>query len=255
MLHPFAWISIPSRAAFRGTRWARVPMIVFAGVIGLQACGDSPSELPKAGPVPAPPPQFASISVSPATLTMVPFEGLDTVTFAVTAFNQNGQQMSPGGQPAFASLNPNVVQVNGGGSVTAQAVGTTGITITWLAGDVTQTANVPVTVVDNVEEAMVGTWQGPISGTWLNGLQQTSTITATLFADGALSGTGVAGSLFACAVAGTWQITGTDLATTAQEVACNGTVITSKAPLSTTRLVGTWTASSGATGTFSYTKK
>jgi hypothetical protein len=56
-----------------------------------------------------------------------------------------------------------------------------------------------------------------------------------------------------CQAGGNWGVTGTEFRARGSD--CTGTVITLVAPASTTRLTGTWDASSGRVGTFSVTKQ
>lgn len=79
------------------------------------------------------------------------------------------------------------------------------------------------------------------------GFARTTTI---LKADSTFSGS--ADNANYCAVTGSWTVSGAQYGATARD--CDGIIITFTAPLSKTRLTGTWTATSGRTGNFTMAK-
>ena len=96
-----------------------------------------------------------------------------------------------------------------------------------------------------VDPALVGFWRGTVDGSFGPG-----TFTMTLGATGSMS---AGGSGNYCSSTGGWGVSAGQLGATARD--CSGTVLTFSAPASSTRLTGTWSASSGRGGTFDCTKE
>ena len=96
-----------------------------------------------------------------------------------------------------------------------------------------------------IDPALVGTWKGTLDGSF-----GPSEMVMHLHADGSapFGGTGQY-----CAVDGTWGVSGTDFSARGHD--CTGTRVTLVAPASSTNLTGTWSATSGRSGTFSVTKQ
>jgi hypothetical protein len=97
-----------------------------------------------------------------------------------------------------------------------------------------------------VEPALVGNWNGIVDGSFGPG-----TFSMTLLADGSIR---TSGSGNYCAFTGTWGVTSGQFKTGGPD--CTGTIVQLTAPvLSNTSLSGTWSASSGRSGTFTCTKE
>jgi hypothetical protein len=96
-----------------------------------------------------------------------------------------------------------------------------------------------------VDPALVGTWSGTVDGSFGSG-----TFTMSLDEAGSMS---ASGSGNYCSSSGGWGVSAGQFTVTARD--CTGTILTFRAPASTTRLVGTWEASSGRGGTFDCTKQ
>jgi hypothetical protein len=96
-----------------------------------------------------------------------------------------------------------------------------------------------------VDPALVGDWTGTVDGSFGPG-----SFFLTLSATGSMS---AAGSGNYCSSAGDWGVSAGQVGITARD--CTGTVLTFRAPVSSTRLTGTWSASSGRSGTFDCTKQ
>jgi len=105
----------------------------------------------------------------------------------------------------------------------------------------------PPPSVGAVDPALVGTWNGSVEGSFGPG-----TLAMTLAATGALTTVNTGGSSNYCAIGGDWGVDAGQF--TARGSDCTGTVVTFRAPSSTTRLTGTWTATSGRSGTFDVTR-
>jgi hypothetical protein len=142
-----------------------------------------------------------------------------------------------------------VATVGSDGTVTAVAVGSSGITVSFTSGGVTRIGRAMVNVTAEAAEVLIGTWVGPVDGTF-----GPSTMTMVLNASGGMSSEGETG-LYRCRLEGVWRMTGTDLIANGREVACQGTEVTFTAPLSTRVLEGRWLATSRAGGTFSLSKR
>ena len=91
---------------------------------------------------------------------------------------------------------------------------------------------------------MVGTWTGRLAGAG------NSPLTMGLAADGTMfsEGEGVY-----CRMTGRWGVTGNEFSATGPD--CGGTIITLRAPASTTHMSGLWGATSGRSGTFECDKQ
>ena len=108
-----------------------------------------------------------------------------------------------------------------------------------------QSPSSPAPSLGSVDPALVGTWTGTVQGSFGPG-----TLTMTLGAD---SSAWFQGSGNYCRADGNWGVTATKFNAWGSD--CTGTVITKVAPASSTRLTGTWIASSGRSGTFSLVKQ
>jgi hypothetical protein len=106
----------------------------------------------------------------------------------------------------------------------------------------------PVPPVGSVDPALVGTWSGNLEGSFGPGA-----FTMTLAPAGTVTTVNTGGSSNYCAVSGDWGVAAGQF--TARGSDCTGTVVTFSAPSSPTRLSGTWSASSGRSGTFAITKE
>lgn len=104
------------------------------------------------------------------------------------------------------------------------------------------TVSPPVGVVDL---DLVGNWSGTLDGSFGPG-----TFTMRLSTSGAV---GTEGSGSYCPVTGDWGVSEGQFTLRGSD--CSGTIVTFKAPVSSTRLAGSWTASSGRSGTFECTKQ
>lgn len=93
---------------------------------------------------------------------------------------------------------------------------------------------------------LAGTWKGSVSGSF--GFSVT-----TLFPKADSTMTWESENPLYCKVTGTWTVSGARFMSTGRD--CTGTVITSEAPLDKLRLTGTWSASSGRSGTFTVAKQ
>lgn len=107
------------------------------------------------------------------------------------------------------------------------------------------TANPPPASPGPADPALVGTWSGTVDGSFGPG-----TFTMTLGGTGSMS---ASGSGNYCSSTGDWGVAGGQFTVRARD--CTGTILSFRAPASTTRLSGTWEASSGRAGTFDCTKQ
>ena len=98
-----------------------------------------------------------------------------------------------------------------------------------------------------VDEALVGTWVGPIVE---SSTQGSGIMTLILSSDGSMSAT-VTNPAFHPIPNGTWGVSEGEFTATGADTTLG--VVSFTAPRSTTRLTGTW--SSGANGTFDVTKQ
>jgi hypothetical protein len=105
----------------------------------------------------------------------------------------------------------------------------------------------PPQSVGAVDSALVGTWNGSLEGGFGPG-----TFTMTLAGTGTVTTVNTGGSSNYCAISGDWGVGAGQF--TARGSDCTGTVVTLRAPSSNTRLSGTWSATSGRSGTFDVTK-
>lgn len=93
---------------------------------------------------------------------------------------------------------------------------------------------------------LAGTWKGSVTGSYgfsvaTFNLKSDSTIVAT------------AENPLYCTVTGRWTVSGGKYASTGRD--CDNIAVTFNAPLDKLRLTGTWTASSGRSGTFTVAKQ
>jgi hypothetical protein len=97
---------------------------------------------------------------------------------------------------------------------------------------------------------LVGTWGGSVEGGSGPNSYGFSVIAFTLKADSTL--TTKAENPSYCAASGSWTVKGAEWRAEGRD--CTNTFLTFTAPLSSTRLAGSWTASSGRAGTFTVAK-
>ena len=102
-----------------------------------------------------------------------------------------------------------------------------------------------------VDDALVGTWVGPIQGTPPGGTQVSGTMTMNLNADGSMS-VAIDNPAFHPINNGTWSVSGSEFSASGADT--EGTVVSFLAPRSTTQLEGTFNAGAG-NGTFVVTKQ
>lgn len=105
----------------------------------------------------------------------------------------------------------------------------------------------PLPPVGSVDPALVGTWSGNLEGSFGPGA-----FTMTLAPTGSVTTVNTGGSSNYCAVSGNWGVAAGQF--TARGSDCTGTIVTFSAPSSSTRLSGTWSATSGRSGSFAVTK-
>jgi len=105
----------------------------------------------------------------------------------------------------------------------------------------------PTQPVGAVDSALVGTWNGSLEGSFGPGR-----FSMDLTATGSVRTVNTGGSSNYCAISGDWGVDAGQF--TARGSDCTGTIVTLRAPSSTTRLAGTWTATSGRSGTFDVTR-
>jgi hypothetical protein len=105
----------------------------------------------------------------------------------------------------------------------------------------------PLPPIGSVDPALVGTWSGDLEGSFGPG-----SFSMTLTSTGSMGTVNTGGSSNYCAVGGDWGVAAGQF--TARGSDCTGTIVTFSAPSSPTRLLGTWSATSGRTGTFALTK-
>jgi hypothetical protein len=219
----------------------------------LLGCGSEGSDVPTAPEQPTEPvrpvPVFTSVSLDPASSIISILAPLNTIRLAAAPLDQNGQPMAGIGEPSFTSDEAGVATVGSDGTVTAVAVGSSGITVSFTSGGVTRIERATVDVTTEFAEILIGTWAGTVDGSF-----GPSTMTMVLNAGGGMSSVGDTG-LYRCRLEGVWRVTGADLIATGREVACQGTEVIFTAPLSAAVLEGRWSASSGTGGTFSLRKR
>lgn len=105
----------------------------------------------------------------------------------------------------------------------------------------------PTPSVGAPDPALAGTWNGSLEGSFGPG-----SFSMTLTATGSVTTVNTGGSSNYCAISGDWGVGASQF--TARGSDCTGTVVTFRAPSSNTRLTGTWSATSGRSGTFDVTK-
>jgi hypothetical protein len=103
----------------------------------------------------------------------------------------------------------------------------------------------PAQTFGPIDPVLVGNWSGTLDGSFGPG-----SFTMTLLADGSVR---TSGSGNYCAFTGSWGVTAGQFTTGGPD--CTGTVVTLTAPVSGTTLSGTWSASSGRSGTFTCAKE
>ncbi len=118
-------------------RIAAVPAI--AAAAGGCGGGDSGGS----GPEPL---VLTTVEVTPATTTLFSVSPGNVVTLSAVPKDQNSATMTGLGSPSFSSQNEAVATVANDGTVTAVAAGSTEITASLTAGDVTETGTATVTV-------------------------------------------------------------------------------------------------------------
>src|SRR5215208_2028139 len=112
----------------------------------------------------------------------------------------------------------------------------------------------PGAPIDPVDRPLVGTWQGPVDGTWGG-----STVTFVLKSDSTLTADtdypGSSGGGYHEHLEGVWTVSGSQFTGTGYGDN-GGTVVTFLAGLSrpTLRLSGTWSANNGSHGSFDTVK-
>jgi hypothetical protein len=126
--------------------------------------------------------------------------------------------------------------------------GRTTISASLTGSGVTRTATATVVVFGPLAGPLVGQWTGTVDGT-----PGTAGLTMQLNNDFTITAVGDAG-LYTCQVAGEWAIAGSTVTAETQEVACTRTFITYTGSITGSQIAGTWTASSGANGTFTVNK-
>jgi hypothetical protein len=99
-----------------------------------------------------------------------------------------------------------------------------------------------------VDPALVGTWNGGLDGSFGVG-----SFSMSLASTGVMATTNTGGSSNYCAMSGNWGVTSGQF--TARGSDCTGTVVTFTSPSAGTAMSGTWSASSGRSGTFNVTKQ
>ena len=99
-----------------------------------------------------------------------------------------------------------------------------------------------------VDSALVGTWSGSLDGSFGVGF-----FNMTLSPDATMLTMNTGGSSNYCAMFGNWGVASGQFSGRGDD--CTRTVVTFVAPSSGTTMTGTWTASSGRSGTFTITKQ
>jgi hypothetical protein len=113
----------------------------------------------------------------------------------------------------------------------------------------------PAAPINPKDTPLVGTWQGPVGGTWGE-----STVTLVLNSDSTLTADtdyqGSSGGVYREHLEGVWTVSGSQFTGTGYGDN-GGLVVTFLAGLSrpTLRLSGTWSASNGSHGTFDTVKQ
>jgi hypothetical protein len=193
---------------------------------------------------------LTTVEMIPGASVLSTMTPLNTVTFLVVAHDQHGYPMADAVIPGLASANNQVARVSDGLTVAAVAQGETEIAASVTVRGVTRTASAKVTVVASREPVLVGTWRGIVAGSL-----GTSNVVVHLNADGSMSTVGDA-SWTRCRTEGTWELAGDEFVASVREVEC-GTPgqLAFFAPLSGAQhLSGSWGASTGPSGTFSFRK-
>ena len=105
----------------------------------------------------------------------------------------------------------------------------------------------PMQSIGTVDLALVGSWNGTVDGSFGFG-----TFTMILTATGAMNTVNTGGSSNYCAITGDWGVDAGQFGARGSD--CSGTIVTLRAPSSNTRMSGTWSATSGRSGTFDVTR-
>jgi plastocyanin len=122
--------------------WQRIAAIpALAAAAG--GCGGGGSD--NTGPGPDPP-VLTSVEVTPATTALFTVSPGNTVQLTAVPQDQTGETMAGLGAPSFSSQNEAIATVGNDGTVTAVGAGSTQITASVTAGDVTETGTATVTV-------------------------------------------------------------------------------------------------------------
>jgi hypothetical protein len=98
------------------------------------------------------------------------------------------------------------------------------------------------TPVGIIDPALVGTWVGTVDGSF-----GTADMTMTLNEDGTVSAEG--STELYCPIVGTWEVLANKFQIKGKDD-CDGTSVSMNAPYSKLRLAGSWSASSGNSGSF-----
>jgi hypothetical protein len=98
-----------------------------------------------------------------------------------------------------------------------------------------------------IDRSLIGTWKG---NSISSADATVAVLTMPLNADSSMSAQVEALPL--CKVTGVWTVSGGQFAATGRD--CSGVSVTFAAPASSSRLVGTWTSSTGGRGTFNVGK-
>jgi hypothetical protein len=220
----------------------------------IAACGGCSPGAPTGtvdDPPPPPPPPvrvFTAVTLSPANAAIFAISSPTSVSFTAAPVDQFGSQFATAGTPAFEIDNESIAVVDGTGLVTAIATGTTTIRATITVDGITKSGSATVVVASEAVAAAAGVWRGTVAGT-----PGTANIEWILRPDLTMSGTGDR-LLYVCALAGTWEVTGQTVGIQSQEVACTRTFVNITGTVEGNTFSGSWTASSGASGTFALTK-
>jgi hypothetical protein len=229
--------------------------IGLAAVLFLVACGgcsaEGPTGIDDDDPPPPPPPPvrvFSAVTLSPASAAIFAISSPTSVSFTATPVDQFGSPIATAATFTFESEDESIAVVDGTGLVSAIASGTTTVRATITVNGITKSGSATVVVASEAVAAAAGVWRGTVAGT-----PGTANIEHVLRPDLTMSGTGDR-LLYVCALAGTWQVTGQTVTIQSQEVACTRTFVTFTGTVEGNTFSGSWTASSGASGTFALTK-
>jgi hypothetical protein len=193
---------------------------------------------------------LTSVQLFPMSSTISLVEPLNTVALRIVAYDQDGGVMTDAGAVTFASADEMVARVHEGSTVSAVAAGQAVITTTVTINGVAKTVQGTVNVVGEREPALVGTWRGTVVGSL-----GSSNVVFVLTSDATMSVDGDA-SWTPCRIEGTWALSDIGFGASGREVGCMSNELTFTATLShTQQLSGSWAASNGHIGTFSFRKE